>query len=108
MKTITQTLLLRPLRGRPLGPLVNKKKRYRSDFFKNGFAAALLTIFASLDSNLRFHCMNRILLEPKLDEADPFSQPSGSSACRGDDQVGQTFEPKGADRTSPAQLPPAR
>src|SRR4051794_16398976 len=50
--------------------------------------------------------MNRILLEPKLDEADPFSQPSGSSAGRGDDQeVAQTFEPKGADRTSPARAP---
>jgi hypothetical protein len=39
---------------------------------------------------------------------DPFSQPSGSSAFWAYVLAEPHFEPKGADGTSPALLPPAR
>ena len=57
-------------RGQPLGPLVNKKKRYRPDFLKqNRFCRSSSRLSAPADPILRFHCMNRILPESELDEA---------------------------------------
>ena len=47
-------------------------------------------------------------LRPTGRRGDPFSHPSGSSALRRPISLDLNFEPKGADRTSPARLPPAR
>jgi hypothetical protein len=44
----------------------------------------------------------------RAQRGDPFSQPSGSSACWADVLTASTFEPKGADQIAPALLPPAR
>ena len=89
-------------------PGQTEKKRCPSDFFSNRSLPQLFRRSLPADPNLRFRRLNRNTGRACARRGDPFSQPSGSSAFWADVLADPHFEPKGADRTSPALLPPAR
>jgi hypothetical protein len=95
-------------RGQPLGPRSSGKKHYHPIFFNRFFAATLRTLCGCRCEPGFSFSKNRSLRELRARRGNPFSQPSGSSNILSRCLPCPTFEPKGADRNSPALLPPAR
>ena len=94
--------------GSAIRAFVNSAKTLRVRYsFSTGFYHSSPNRLRRPDPNLGFHCVNRIFAGLAR-RGDPFSQPSGSSAFWADVLAAPHFEPKGADGTSPARLPPAR
>ena len=94
--------------GSAIRALIKRKKALSPDFlqpvFYRNFSNALrIPIRACV-----FVSKNRSCASSLARRGDPFSQPSGSSNVLSRCLPGPTFEPKGADRNSPALLPPAR
>jgi len=93
--------------GSAIRALIKRKKHYCPIFFETGFRRNPSTPVRTLTRACVFVFLNRTFVGCAHRD-DPFSQPSGSSAFWADVLAESNFEPKGADRTSPALLPPAR
>src|SRR5437016_4099583 len=94
--------------GQPaIRALIKRKKTLLSVFFETGFCRNPSTNVRTLTRACVFVFLNRTFVGWSHRD-DPFSQPSGSSAFWAYVLAESNFEPKGADRTSPALLPPAR